>query len=101
MGCRYLRILIREGCHYVLRGMEILFLLPRRSSQGLTGDCSGLFGIVRACSGLFGDFRGLTEDLTLMSKNLFRVISRLFNGTNDFWEKVLNWDDEFKKGERR
>ena len=45
-----------------------IFLLPRRSSQGLTGDCSGLFG----------DFRGLTEDLTLMSKNLFRVIFKTF-----------------------
>ena len=30
------------------------------------------------CSGLFEDFRGLAEDLTLMSKNLFRVVFKTF-----------------------
>ena len=55
-----------------------IFLLPRRSSQGLfgvVGDCSG---VVRSCSGLFGDFRGLTNDLTLMTKNLFHMIFKNF-----------------------
>ena len=57
VGCRHLRILIRESCHYVLQGMEILFLLPRHSSQGQTGT-------VRGCSGL--------------TNNLFRVIFETF-----------------------
>ena len=35
-------------------------------------------GAVRGCSGLFEDFRGLTNNLILMTKNLFHVIFKTF-----------------------
>ena len=67
--------------------------------KGRLSFCFNSLGnIVR---GLFGVVRGLAEDLTLMPKNLFHVILRLFNGIDDFWVKVLKRIVEFKKGEGR
>ena len=49
------------------------------TSKAIESRTNGeLFGTVQGCSGLFEDFRGLTNDLTLMTKNLFHVIFKTF-----------------------
>ena len=64
VGCRHWSVLVWKRGHYVF------------NSPG--DSVTDLLSLLPGCAGSFGLVWGLTDDLTIMTKNLFHVIFKTF-----------------------